>query len=76
MRNLATQVQLKLATQLESNVRDLEAASYCTLFVPKESDIVTEMHTAGRFHSDMVPNYTGKERGRPHIWFFNTVFFS
>ena len=46
--DLATEVQLQVSTQLESRVRDLEAATYCTLFVPKESD-VTEMQNAGRF---------------------------
>ena len=57
-------------------MRDLETVTYCTLFVPKESDIVTEMQNVGRFYSDMVTNHPDMDRGRPHIWFFNTVFFS
>ena len=72
--DLATQGQPKLSTRQESRVRELEAATYCTLFVPKESDIVTDMQNAGKRHSGMVRNHPDKESGRPHIWFFNTMF--
>ena len=73
--DLATQVQLKLSTQLEWRVRDPETATCCTLFVPKKSEIVTDLQNAGKLHSDMATNHTGKERGRPHIWFFNAMSF-
>ena len=46
--DLATEVQVQVSTQLESRLKDLEAATCCTLFVPKESD-VTEMENAGSF---------------------------
>ena len=71
--DLITPVHLQLSTQLGSRVRDLEAATYCTLSVPKESDIVTEMQNAGRFFSDMVTRHPNKERGSPHIWSFNAM---
>ena len=74
MTDLATQVQRKLSAQLESRVRDLEAETDCTLFVPQESDIVTEIQNASRFYSEKVRNHPAKERGRPHIWFLNTIF--
>ena len=52
--DLATQVQLKLFfAQRESRVGDLEAATYCTLFLPQESDVVKEMHDAGRVCSEL-----------------------
>ena len=65
MRDLATQVQQKLSTQLESRVRDLEAATCC--------HIVTEMQNTGRFlqrHVDKPP------RQRRRTWFLNAMFFS
>ena len=71
--DLITPVHLQLSAQLGSRVRDLEAATYCTLFLPNESDIVTEMQNAGRFYSDMVTRHPDKERGSPHIWFFNAM---
>ena len=37
-------------------MRDFVASTYCTLFLPKESDIVKDMQHAGRIHSDMVEN--------------------
>ena len=40
--NLVTQMHLKLSVQLESLMRDAEAATYCTQFLPKERYIVKE----------------------------------
>ena len=60
----------KLSVQLLSRMRDLGAATYCTLFLPEESDTVKEMQDAGRVHSELETNHPGKERGSPHIWFF------
>ena len=53
--DLVTQVQLnvKLPVQLESRMRDMEEATYCTLFLPKESD-VREMQDASRVFSELV----------------------
>ena len=68
--DLVTHVRLKLSTLLGSRVRDLEAAAYCTLFLPKENDMVKEVQDAGRFYNDMVENKPDAERGSPHIWFF------
>ena len=73
--DLPTQVQLKLSTQLESRVRDLEVPTDCTLFVPKESDIVAEMPNAGRFYSDVVTSHPDKEGGPPTHLVFNAMFF-
>ena len=41
--DLIIQAHQKHSTQLESRVRDLEAATYCTLFLLRENDIVTEI---------------------------------
>ena len=49
--DLIIQVHLKLSTQLEARVRDLESSTCCTLFPAKESDIVKETKNAGRFYS-------------------------
>ena len=38
--DLETQVQLKLSTRLEPQVRGLESSTCCTLFLPKDTDIV------------------------------------
>ena len=43
-----------------------ESATYCTLFLPKENDIVKDMQVAGRVYSDLV---TKRERGTLSIWF-------
>ena len=59
--DLTTQAHQKLSTQLESRVTDLEAATYCTLFLPKENDIVTEMQNAGWFYSVMATYHPDKE---------------
>ena len=61
--DLVTQVHLKLSTQLKSRVEDLEVATYCPLFLPKDNDIVKEMQDAGRFYSEMVTSHSDKERG-------------
>ena len=46
--NFITLAHLKFTVQLESCMRDLEAATYCTLFLPKDSDIVKEMLAIGQ----------------------------
>ena len=38
--------QVHLNTKLESGMRDMESATYCTLFLPKERDIVKETNQA------------------------------
>ena len=63
--DLISQVHLKLSVQLESRVRDVEAATHCTLFLLRGSAIVTEMHSAGRAYDVLA----SVERGSPHIWF-------
>ena len=70
--NLITYLHLKLPVQLESRMRDMEAATYCPLFLPKGSEIVKEMLVIGRHHSNMTENHPEQERGSLHIWFFNT----
>ena len=52
---------------------DMEAATYCTLFLIKDSDIVKEMLAIRRQHSNMIENHPEQERGSPHIWFFNSM---
>ena len=49
--DLISQVHTKLSVQLESHVRDLESATHCTLFLLRDSVIVTDVqmhagHTA------------------------------
>ena len=41
--DMIAQEHLKLSTQLEARVRDLESATHCILFLPTESDTVKEM---------------------------------
>ena len=60
--DLISKVHLKLSVQLESRVRDVEAATHCTLFLLRGSAIVTEMHSAGRAY-DVLVNYPTK-RGK------------
>ena len=73
MTNLVTLAHLKLTVQLESRMRDMEAATYCTLFLPKDSDIVKEMLAIGRHYSNMLENHPEKEKGSRHKWFFNSM---
>ena len=73
MTNLITQAHLKLPVQLESRMRDMEAATYCTLFLPKDSDIVKEMLAIGRHYSNMLENHPEQERGSRHKWVFNSM---
>ena len=40
---LITQVHMKLSVQQESHVRDLKSATHCTLFLLRDSVIVTDM---------------------------------
>ena len=49
-------VQMKLSAQLESRARDLELATYCTLFPLRDNAIVIEMQEADRTHNDKVVN--------------------
>ena len=65
--DLIAQIHLKLSAQLGARVRDLEASMYCTLFPPKEGEIVKYVQSAGRINSDMVENQPSVERGSPHI---------
>ena len=67
--DLISKVHLKLSVQLESRVRDVEAATHCTLFQLRGSAIVTEMHGAGRAYDELVNTQPSVERGSPHIWF-------
>ena len=68
MADLISQVQLnmKLSVLLESCMRDMELATYCTLFLPRESDIVKEMQDESRAHNELVTKYPDVERGSPH----------
>ena len=59
--DLIAQVHLKLSAQLEARVRELEASMCCTLFPPRESEIVKDVQSAGRIHSDMVENQPSVE---------------
>ena len=54
-------------------MRDMEAATYCTLFLPEDSDIVNEMLAIGRHYSNMMENHREQERGGSHIWYFNSM---
>ena len=72
MTNLITYLHLKLSVQLESRMRDMEAATYCPLFLPKGSEIVKEMLAIGRHYSNMIEKHPEQEIGSPHIWVFNT----
>ena len=67
--DLISQVHLKLSVQLESRVRDVEAATHCTLFQLRGSAIVTEMHSAGRAYDVLA----SVERGSVHIWFVTAM---
>ena len=71
--DLISQVHLKLSTQLESRVRDVEAATHCTLFLLTGSEIVTEMQSAGRAYDELVTTQPSVERGGPHIWFVTAM---
>ena len=71
--DLISEVHLKLSVQLESRVRDVEAATHCTLFQPIGSAIVTEMHSAGRAFDELVNTQPSVERGSPHIWFVTAM---
>ena len=67
--DLISQVHLKLSVQLESRVRDVEAATHCTLFLLRGSAIVTEMHSASRAYDVLA----SVERGSLHIWFVTAM---
>ena len=65
MTKLITQVHLKLTVQLESRMRDMEAATDCTLFLPKDSDIVKEMLAIGRHCSNMIRKSSRARKRKP-----------
>ena len=73
MTKFITLAHLKFTVQLESRMRDLEAATYCTLFLPKGSDIVKEMLAIGRHYNNMIENHAEKQRGSRHKWVFNSM---
>ena len=50
--DLVSQVHMKLTVQLESRMRDLESATYCTLFLLIDSEIVTDMQDADRAYNE------------------------
>ena len=65
-----TQVHLNmwLTVQFELRMGHMESATYCTLFLPRENDIVKEMQDAGRTYNELETNQPSVERGIPHIW--------
>ena len=54
--DLISQMHMKLSAQLEPRVWDLESATYCSLFLPRENAIGTEMQDAGQ----SIPRQCGK----------------
>ena len=58
-------MHLKFTVQLESRMRDLEAATYCTLFLPKDSDIVKEMLAIGRHYNNMIEKSCRERKRKP-----------
>ena len=64
---------MKLSVPLESRVRDLESATCCMLFQPRETEIVADVQGAGRSCNERVVNSTERKRGSPHIGFFMAV---
>ena len=71
--DLISQVHQKLTVQLEARLRDMEAATYCSVFLLRRSDTVTEMQSADRAHNELVTKQPSVERGSPHIWFFTVL---
>ena len=51
---LISQVHLQCNVQIESGVRDMEAATFCTLLLLRSSAIVTEVLNAGRAYNELV----------------------
>ena len=45
---LLTKVHLRCTVQIESGVRDMETATYCTFFFLRSSATATEVLNAGR----------------------------
>ena len=60
-------LNMKLSVQLESPMRDMESATYCTLFLPRRSDIVKEMQDAGKLYNEFATKHPDVER------FFNAM---
>ena len=58
---------MKLTAQLESRMRDMESATCCPRFLPKENDIVKEMQDAGRSYNEVITYQPRLESGSPHI---------
>ena len=71
--DLISEVHLKLSVQLASRVRDVEAATHCTLFQLRCSAIVKEMRSAGRAYDELINTRPSVERGSPHIWFVTAM---
>ena len=66
MVDLVLQLHAKFTVQLESRMKDTEATMYCTVFLPSENEIVTEMQGPGGDYNDMVTNHQGTEK-RAHL---------
>ena len=71
--DLISQAHLKLSVQLESRVRDVEAATCCTLFQLRGSAIVTEVHGARTAYDELVNTQPSVERESPHILFVTAM---
>ena len=67
---LISQVHLLCNVQIESGVRDMESATFCTLLLLRTSAIVTEVLNASRAYNELVTTQPNMERLSPHICFF------
>ena len=65
VQDLISPGQMKLCIQPWSSKRDVEAATFCTVFLPRDSVVVTEMHKVGRQYSEAVSTEGSQERGSP-----------
>ena len=73
MTELMFLVSMMLTMQLESSMRDLGSATCFTLFLLRDSTIMTDKQSASRAYNHLVVNYPDRERGRPLIWFFKAM---
>ena len=71
--DLISQVQTEVIVQLASRMRDMGSATYCALFLPRNSAVVTEMQSAGRADNELVTRDPTVEGASPHIWFFTAM---
>ena len=53
---------MKLTVQLKSRLRDMEAATCCTLFLLRSSAVVTVIQSTDTAYNDMETNQPDKER--------------